>query len=61
LAKLVITWVKSATGYSREQRDTVKALGFKRLNQKVVREDTPSIRGMITKVRHLVKIEEGEK
>ncbi len=60
MPKLVITWVKSAIGYSRDQKDTIRALGLRRLNRKVTHEDTPSIRGMITKVRHLVKIEEAK-
>lgn len=60
MPKLVITWVKSAIGYSQEQKDTVRALGLRRLNHKVTHEDTASIRGMITKVKHLVKVEEGK-
>ncbi|MBI2934543.1 MAG: 50S ribosomal protein L30 [Chloroflexi bacterium] len=61
LAEIVVTWVKSAIGYSRDQRDTIRALGLRRLNQKVKVEDNPSMRGMITKVRHLLKVEEGGK
>jgi large subunit ribosomal protein L30 len=57
VAKLRITWVKSGIGYAREQRKTLKALGLKRLNQSVVHEDSLSVRGMVTKVRHLVKVE----
>jgi len=58
LAKLHITWVKSGIGYQRDQRKTLKALGFRRLNQCVVQEDRGSVRGMINKVKHLVKVEE---
>ena len=58
MAKLRITWKKSAIGYTRDQGRTIRALGFRRLNQTTVHEDTPSIRGMITKVRHLLSIEE---
>jgi large subunit ribosomal protein L30 len=58
LAKLRITWVKSDIGYARDQRRTLKALGFRRLNQVVEHEDSSSVRGMIVKVRHLVKSEE---
>ncbi len=58
MAKLRITWVKSGIGYADDQRRTLKALGFKRLNQSVVHDDSGSIRGMIIKVRHLVKVEE---
>ena len=56
--KLVVTQKKSAIGRSRKQQDTIAALGIKRLNQVVVHEDTPQIRGMLTKVRHLVGVEE---
>jgi len=55
---LRITWVKSAIGYSERQKATIRALGLRRLNQTVVHEDTPVIRGMLRKVNHLVKVEE---
>lgn len=58
MTKLNITWVKSGIGYSRDQKRTLAALGFKRLNQVITHEDSSSIRGMINKVRHLVKVEE---
>ena len=58
MTKLRITLVKSGIGYADDQKKTLKALGFKRLNQSVVQEDSPSVRGMIIKVRHLVKVEE---
>lgn len=58
VAKLSITWVKSSIGYAREQRRTLKALGFHRLNQTVIHPDRASIRGMINQVKHLVKVEE---
>ena len=58
MAKLHITWVKSGIGYSEDQKRTLKALGFRRLNQGVTHDDSASIRGMINKVRHLVKVEE---
>ena len=58
MSKLRITWVKSSIGYEESQKRTLLALGFHRLNQSVVHEDTNSIRGMINKVRHLVKVEE---
>jgi len=57
VVKLRITWVKSGIGYSRDQKRTLKALGFRRLNQSVVHEDSTSLRGMVNKVRHLVKVE----
>ena len=56
---LRITWIKSDVGYTRDQRRTVRALGLHRLNQSVEHKDSPSIRGMVVKVRHLVELEEG--
>lgn len=58
MSRLRVTWTKSGIGFSKEQRRTLKALGFRRLNQTIEHEDTPSIRGMILKVRHLVRVEE---
>ena len=58
MAKLRITWVKSSIGYVENQKRTLKALGFKRLNQSVTHDDSRSIRGMVNKVKHLVKVEE---
>jgi len=55
---LRITLVKSAIGYSERHKATVRALGFRKLHQSVVQEDNPTIRGMLSKVNHLVKIEE---
>ncbi len=57
MAKLCVTWVKSSIGYAEDQKRTIKALGLHRLNQSVTRDDSASIRGMINKVRHLVKVE----
>jgi large subunit ribosomal protein L30 len=56
--KLRVKWVKSAIGYAQDQKDTIRALGFHKLQHTVVVEDTPSMRGMINKVRHLVQVEE---
>ena len=56
--ELKITQIKSVIGYDRKQGYTVKTLGIKRLNQSVVCKDTPQIRGMIEKVKHLLKVEE---
>jgi len=52
-----ITLVKSPIGYKFDQKATVKSLGLRRLSQAVVRVDTPSLRGMVHKVRHLVTVE----
>ncbi len=60
MVKLRVTLVKSGIGYGQDQKRTLKALGFRRLNQSVVHEDSSSIRGMITKVRHLIKVEEAK-
>jgi len=58
VAKIRVTWVKSFIGCPESQRRTIKGLGLHRLNHSVVHEDTQSVRGMINKVRHLVKVEE---
>lgn len=57
MTKINITWVKSGIGYNQGQKKTLKALGFRRLNQTVTHDDSMSIRGMVNKVRHLVKVE----
>jgi large subunit ribosomal protein L30 len=58
VANIRVTWIKSFISCEESQRRTIKALGLHRLNQSVVHEDTNSVRGMINKVRHLVKVEE---
>jgi len=58
VTKLRITWEKSAIGYNRRQRMTLKALGFRSLHQTVNHNDSRVVRGMLYKVRHLVKVEE---
>jgi large subunit ribosomal protein L30 len=55
---LRITLVRSPIGYSERQKRTVRALGLHRLHQTVEQIDSPAVRGMITKVSHLVKVEE---
>jgi large subunit ribosomal protein L30 len=55
---LKVTLVKSPIGYSERQKNTVRALGLRRMSQTVEHTDTPVIRGMIGKVSHLVKVEE---
>lgn len=59
MATLRITWHKSAIGYRQDQKDTIRKLGFRRLNQTLELEDTPVARGMVNKVRHLVDTHEG--
>lgn len=58
MAKIKVTLIKSGIGYAEGQKRTIKALGFHRLNQTVIHEDSASTRGMILKIRHLVKVEE---
>jgi len=55
---LRITQVRSGIGLPRDQRATVRALGIKRMNGTVEQTDSAVIRGMIFKVKHLVKVEE---
>ncbi|MCP9236362.1 50S ribosomal protein L30 [Lewinella sp. JB7] len=57
MAKIKITQVKSVIDRPKSQKDTIKALGIKKMNQTVEREDTPVIRGMVNKVSHLVVVE----
>ena len=59
MAQLAITYRKSAIGYKQDQKDTIRKLGLRRLNQSVVHPDTPALRGMIEKVSHLVEVQEG--
>ena len=58
MTKLKVKWKVSGIGYARDQRRTIEALGLHRLNHVVEHDDTPSIRGMLHKVRHLVEVEE---
>lgn len=58
MANLRIKWVKSAIGYASDQKATIRSLGLRRLQQVVEKPDTPAIRGMVQKVRHLVQVEE---
>jgi large subunit ribosomal protein L30 len=60
VAKIRIKWIKSGIGYPSDQRRTLKALGFHKLNEVVEKEDTPVIRGMMAKVNHMISIEESE-
>jgi large subunit ribosomal protein L30 len=51
-----LKWVVSFIGCTRDMRATIRGLGFRRMEQTVERPDTPAIRGMVRKVRHLVKV-----
>jgi large subunit ribosomal protein L30 len=56
--KLQVTYSKSAIGYKKDQKGTIRALGLRKLHQTVEHDDTAVIRGMIYKVQHLVTVEE---
>lgn len=58
MAQLKITWTKSCIGKPQNQRKVVQALGLRRLHQTVTHGDTPTIRGMVNKVSHLLTVEE---
>jgi large subunit ribosomal protein L30 len=58
MAKLRITYTKSSIGYKKDQKGTIRALGFTKLNQTVEHDDNAVIRGMVSKVSHLVTVEE---
>lgn len=58
--QLKITWTKSFIGYPETQRKTVKSLGLHKLHQSVIKEDSKQLRGQITKVNHLITVEELE-
>lgn len=53
-----IKWVVSFIACPRDMRQTIRGLGFRRMNQVIERQDTPAVRGMIHKVRHLVEVVE---
>ena len=58
--RLRVTYVKSAIGYNVKQKQTIEALGLRRLQQVIEHPDTPAVRGMLNKVSHLVQVEEVE-
>ena len=58
MATIKIKQIKSKIGYPVDQKRTLEALGLRKISQVVEKEDTPSIRGMIRKVQHLVTIVE---
>ena len=57
VGRVRVRWAKSAIGQDRRQRATLRGLGLRRLQQTVELENTPSVRGMIDKVKHLVVVE----
>jgi large subunit ribosomal protein L30 len=58
MAKLRITYYKSANGFREDQKRTIAALGFKRLNQTLDKDANEAIKGMVFKVKHLLRVEE---
>ena len=58
--QLRITWKKSCIGKPQSQRRVIRSLGLRRLHHSVVHSDTPTIRGMVNKVIHLIAVEEVE-
>ncbi|HEY7666529.1 MAG TPA: 50S ribosomal protein L30 [Actinomycetota bacterium] len=60
MSKLKVTQRRSVIGRPKDQKDTVRRLGLHRMNDSVVKDDRPEVRGMIEKVKHLVDVEEVE-
>jgi large subunit ribosomal protein L30 len=60
MARLKVTQTRSGIGGKQNQRETLRSLGLKRINDTVVKEDRPEIRGMVATVTHLVTVEEVE-
>jgi large subunit ribosomal protein L30 len=60
MTTLKVTQRRSKNGASRRQRDTLRSLGLHRIGNSVQHEDTPQIRGMVDKVKHLVEVAEDE-
>jgi large subunit ribosomal protein L30 len=58
MSKLKVTQRRSVIDRPKDQKVTVRRLGLHRINDSVVKQDTPSVRGMIAKVHHLVEVEE---
>lgn len=58
MAKVKLTQIKSVIDRPKKQKDTMIALGLRKMNQSIVKDINPQIEGMIAKVSHLIKIEE---
>ncbi|KPJ64699.1 50S ribosomal protein L30 [candidate division KD3-62 bacterium DG_56] len=58
MARIRVSLVRSLNGRPAEQRATVRALGLTRMHSSAIHDDTPSVRGMVRKVRHLLRVEE---
>jgi large subunit ribosomal protein L30 len=57
MSKVKVTQRRSANGANARQRDTLRSLGLRKINQTVEREDSPQLRGMVHAVRHLVEVD----
>ena len=55
-SRIKVKQVRSGIGFDKRQKETLRSLGLKRLNQTVELPDNPSVRGMIYSIRHLVEI-----
>lgn len=60
MSELKITWMRSCIGRPGNQREIIRSLGLRRLHDTVVHQNSPTIRGMVRKVEHLVRVEEVE-
>jgi large subunit ribosomal protein L30 len=58
VSKLKVTQIRSLIDRPKDQKSTVRRLGLHRINDSVIKDDRPDIRGMIAKVHHLVRVEE---
>ncbi len=58
IGKVKVTLVRSMVSHPEDQRVTLRALGLRKIRQSVIKDNTPSIAGMIFKVKHLVEVEE---
>ena len=58
MAKIKVTQIKSGIGSTKRQKRTLEALGIRKMNNTIEVKNTPQIQGMITKIRHLLKVEE---
>ena len=56
--KIKITQIKSAIGYRKQAKDTLKALGIKKMNDSVVKVNSPAVSGMVISISHLLKVED---
>jgi len=58
MGKIKLTQVRSIIDRPKRQKDTMKALGLRKMNQTVVKDASPQVLGMVNKVKHLLKVEE---